>query len=379
MSTRTRHFRLFALAAAATLVTLVGLTLLPHDPYIRWKAVRTEAFARLGWVYERIHFDDTPIDVAFIGTSHTMNGIDAAAIGDDLRKAGLATAAGRCVQTANLAVPAYGRNMHWLVTRELLRSRQVGTIVIEVLENESRKPHPIFYTVADVRDVLDAPMLINIDYALDVMRMPWRQLGLFFKTLWPNAFGLPNGFDPARYDGSNVDNTRQAQVDGTALTPFRDRQLPAGELDKIAAQRAGQKNLNILGKRFERFEYAIPDTYLGKMLALAKEKGIRVVFLYLPGYGLPPQPFDTFRYDGKGPMLSVNDLLRRKDFWFDNDHLNAAGAQAVTARVASELAPVLAADGHFRTLQGSAPQACQGYPERPIDRPFVPSHTAAAG
>ena len=71
--------KLVALGLFATVVTLVGMVLLPHAPYIRWQAVKTEAFARLGWMYERVHYDATPLDVAFLGTSHTLNGVDAAA------------------------------------------------------------------------------------------------------------------------------------------------------------------------------------------------------------------------------------------------------------------------------------------------------------
>ena len=77
----TRKFAgLFALGVVAAVATIAVMLILPHDRYIRWQALHTEAYARLGWAYERIHDDPTPLDVAFIGTSHTLNGVDAAAV-----------------------------------------------------------------------------------------------------------------------------------------------------------------------------------------------------------------------------------------------------------------------------------------------------------
>ena len=61
----------------------------------------------------------------------------------------------------NFGFPSYGRNLHWLIARELLENREVRTLVLEVFENESRKAHPFFANVAEVSDVLQAPMLIN--------------------------------------------------------------------------------------------------------------------------------------------------------------------------------------------------------------------------
>ena len=44
-----------------------AMAALPHRTAVRWQSTQTEAYARLGWVYQRIHDDPTPIDIAFIG------------------------------------------------------------------------------------------------------------------------------------------------------------------------------------------------------------------------------------------------------------------------------------------------------------------------
>ena len=127
------RLRLPGVALLAILATWALMTAAPDRPYVRWQGPRTAANARLGWIYERIHYDPTPIDVAFVGTSHTLNGMDGGRVAEILARSGLREANGGCVTVANLAVPEYGRNLHWLIGKELLSTRPVKVLVIEVL------------------------------------------------------------------------------------------------------------------------------------------------------------------------------------------------------------------------------------------------------
>jgi hypothetical protein len=329
----------FALAAVTALVVLVAMVLLPHDRYIRWQDMRAEAYARLGWIYERIHFDPTPIDVAFIGTSRTMCGIDAAAVSEAITQAmsGSGSAA-RTVNVTNFAIPSYGRNLHWLIARELLENRKVGTLVLEIFENETRRSHPAFVYPAEVSDVLDAPMFVNFNYFHDLVRLPYRQLSLFIKNQWPQQFGLRSHFDPSHYDGSTVDNTRFVQVHGKLLSPIRDRRFDPVKLEEWRQSRAREKNLHMLGERFDWLEYRYVRYYVMQILDLAERKGVLVKFLYLPAYGQPDVPYDTALYGGRGEIMTVNDILAKQENWHDFDHLNLFGAAELSARVGSLLA-----------------------------------------
>jgi len=367
--------KLIGLGALATILTLVGMTLLPNTPYVRWQSVRTEAFARLGWMYERVHYDKTPLDVAFIGTSHSLNGIDAAVVAQGLAAAGLRDAQGRCPTATNLAIPAYGRNLHWVIAREALENRKIDLLVVEVFENETRKAHPVFAQVATAKDVVTAPALINVGYPMDVARLPFRQLMLSLKSAAPSAYGLKSRFDPADYDGSTVDNTRVVNVAGAELTPSRDITMPADELEKVAAGNNAAKDLNMLPKRLERFEYAVPNRYVREILDLAKAKGVRVVFLYLPGYGKPQRPYDVRLYDGHGDMIfPAADLIRDDSLWLDADHLNIEGAHRLSTRLPAMLAPELQAVG-WRAQAGAPTSSCtNGQPPRARLLPFRKVH-----
>jgi hypothetical protein len=335
---RSNMAKLFGIGFVFAVLTLAAMLALPHDPFVRWQAVRTEAYARLGWAYERIHYDRTPIDIAFIGTSHTMNGIDAQAVADEVAGKGIRSPGGRCLTATNFSIPSYGRNLHWSIARELLETRRPGTLVIEVLENETRKPHPLFSHIATERDIITAPKLININYLADLIRLPYRQLSLFVESVAPSQFGLKAGFDPARYDGSTVDNTHMVNVDGKALTPPLTRVMDPEKLDKEAAGLRAAKDLNMLPERLAAYEYAVPRAYVDKILALARQTGTRVYLLYLPGYGKPPRPFDMSFYPADIKMLSLNDLLAERAYWHDVHHVNAQGAAVVSRRIGDLLA-----------------------------------------
>lgn len=355
--------RLFALGLTAMLVTLAAMVAIPHDRYVRWQDERTEAYARLGWVYERIHYDPTPTDIALIGTSHTMNGLDGLAIAQRIAADGTRGEGGRCLTVTNLAIPAYGRNLHWAIAHELLGARRPRAIVLEVFENETRKAHPVFSHVADSGDLLTAPMLVNQNYVADLIRLPYRQLRLGIESLSPATFGLKPRFDPADYDGSTVDNTRLVNVGGRALTPPLTTVMDPAALEQAAAIDRANKNLNMLPKVLERYEYAVPRHYVSAILSEADKAGVPVYLLYLPGYGMPPRPVDMRLFQGR-PMLEVNDLLRRRDRWHDVAHLNAQGAAAVSTHVADLLAGALPG-----LAKGSG--ACDfGIPPRAVTVPF---------
>jgi hypothetical protein len=328
----------FVRASAAASIVLVGMLFLPHDRYIRWQDMRVEAYARLGWIYERIHFDQTPIDIAFIGTSRTMNGIDADAVSNVIARTLTNTGSNRIIHATNFGIPEYGRNLHWLIVRELLENRQVGMIVLEIFENETRKAHPLFIYPAEVSDVLEAPLLVNLNYLHDVVRLPYRQLSLLVKSLWPEQFGLKSHFDPIHYDGSTVDNTRVVQVHGTPLTPLRNQRIDPAKLEAWKRSRAEGKHLHMLGRQLDWLEYRYPRYYLNKILDLAQQKRVPVRFLYLPAYGQPDLPYDMTLYEGRGEIITVNDILTRQENWEDVDHLNFYGAAEVSARVGKLLA-----------------------------------------
>jgi hypothetical protein len=321
--------RFFAITFAAAITTLGLMLLIPHDRYIQAQDIRVQAFARLGWIYERIHFDPTPIDIAFIGTSHTMNGVNAGVVGAELSRL-----TGHEVNAVNLAVPQYGRNLHWLLIRDLLLNRKVKLLVLEVGENESRQPHPLFASLGSLADVFGAPLLINLNWLNDIARLPMRQVKLGVKSLFPEEFGLRGRFDPAAYDGHDVDNTDVVQVHGLAMTHVRSSHIDPHVLAQQAADFQAHKQLHMLGEALSDIEWHFPRYYLNKILTLAHEQGVQVKFLYLPVFGQPHLPYDMALYRDRGEVLLVgDDILDAPEYWLDLNHFNMYGAAKLSARL----------------------------------------------
>ena len=160
--------------AVSTLLSLTVTT--PHDRYHRYQRHDSGTTRKADWIYERLHFDKTPVDVALIGTSRMGAGLSAPLI-----EARYCETTGRRIHIANLSIPETGRNMHYALAKEALRAKAPSLIIVELNETEPRKPHDGFIFLADASDILTAPALINFNYFSDLLRLPGRQAQLFFE------------------------------------------------------------------------------------------------------------------------------------------------------------------------------------------------------
>src|SRR5579862_88989 len=121
MRTDMRKWRLigctaFVLVTAAALA--VAATFLPDNPYQRFQQLDGTIYGNDRWSYERIHFDPRPIDVAIVGDSKTLVGLNA---GEIERRLG---EHGKQVNVANMSLEGAGRNVQWVLVRELLKTKR---------------------------------------------------------------------------------------------------------------------------------------------------------------------------------------------------------------------------------------------------------------
>jgi hypothetical protein len=162
---------------------------LPHDRYIRYQQLADSDLFRSRWVYERIHYDKTPIDVAIIGSSRLETSVSAPILEKELSEK-----LGRSIHVANLAIPQEGRNLHFLVARELLESHPETRIILLSVVERADLSHPAFRYLADPIDLLRAPFLLNHYYFIDAAFLPYRQLSYFVQTYLPGWFGVSRAF-----------------------------------------------------------------------------------------------------------------------------------------------------------------------------------------
>ncbi|NWG46220.1 MAG: hypothetical protein HXY25_06690 [Alphaproteobacteria bacterium] len=325
--------------ALSMVATLVLMCLLPHSDYLRYiRADETQQYPKTRWIYERIHFDPTPIDVAFFGSSRTGGAIQTAIVEEALAREGIAAHA------VNFNLPQMGRNLHYALVKELLESRDVPVIVLEVTEIAERHLHPQFSTIADAGDILEAPVIGNLRYARDLVALPGRQLDLFLRSL-PQTVGLEPAprFEPGQYAGANLDRG-DVLIDAEGNRKSRDRTMPEAELR--AAARRFQAGIDdpLLPEALAEVEFGANRFYIRRIIALARAHGTRLVFLYLPSFGAPPEPAERSVWGGAGPVLTVHPLVQESHLWLDETHVNWTGSQIVSRALGPMLAPYVRPD-----------------------------------
>lgn len=340
---RTRRFLLspshfFWILLAAALAVLVGICVLPHDRYLRFQSLTDSAVVKAGWIYERIHFDSTPIDIVFIGTSHTVFGIDSEMVERACRDAG-----GKNCGSVNFGLQHLGRNVHWLLAREVMQARKPRLLVVEVQETEFRALHPAFAPLADASDVVWAPLVINTSFLPDLVRLPLRQISIFAQSRAPSLFGVHREFIPALYRGSHWNDTfvEMGSLEHPVAHPRpRTDVISVAELERERAHSESADDARLrLPALLRPLEYRANFLYLEKVLNLAREKNIEVRFLYMPAFDGARTPVWASFYDRFAPTWSIpREIVDRHELWLDVAHLNYAGATALSAWLGAQLA-----------------------------------------
>jgi hypothetical protein len=317
--------------AFVAMILLVGTCFLPHERYIRFQQLEG-AYAKAKWIYERIHFDETPIDIVFIGSSHTYGGIDSELLEDSLNRI-----KGRKLHVVNFAIPEMGRNMDYLLAREVLNNRRIKLLVLEVTDEEKRKPHDKFYLLADTKDILFAPVLINLNYFNDLMRLPGRQLKLFIKSLIPWFFSRKNKSIKDDKFKSTFDIPKKVKAKSGQDGYTRDITHTLAYMEEIIQRRKTKARPNVLGPDLAWLEYRYPRLYVDDIVSLAKEHEAVVRFLYLPYYSCKAKPLDLDRYKRMGKFWDPVKLRMDHTNFLDHAHLNWKGSRLLTHWILRQL------------------------------------------
>jgi hypothetical protein len=336
--TRLTPLRFFLIALVAVMFALLVASGLPHDRYAQFRSITDTAVVKTGWIYERIHFDPLPIDVVFIGTSHAVFGIDSEEVERTCRDAG-----GRTCASVNFALQNLGRNLHWLLAREVMKTRKPRLLVVEVQETEFRTLHPAFAYLADASDLISAPLVINTSFFPDLARLPLRQITLFIQSQVPSLFGGRTEFVPAFYRGPHWNDTLSeiGSLEHPIANPRpRTRVISVKELEIERSRVESDVDTNLhLPARLRPLEYRANLLYLGKMLNLARENGVEVRFLYIPTYHGPETPAFSDFYKKFAPIWFMpREIIDHHELWNDVGHLNHAGATALSEWLGAKIA-----------------------------------------
>ena len=306
------HHRYILFMLVGALATVIFLFALPKDRLIAFANMRQD-YIKGHWYYDRLFRDPRPIDVAFIGTSHTNGDIK-----DGLVERLLRERYGRKLHVANLGLPEHGRNLHHMVARDLFETKSPRLLVLEVKAYESRKSHHLYGRLARVDDIIRPAAAINPSVFRDVLSgLRWQLEQFVLPESLPKYSSLPD------YGFHNNDK-------GVRLT--------AAEMEKQVEKRKKVAVESYLGDRWDAIEFMFPRHYVSKIVEMARSRDTRIAFIYLPYFGAPPTPRDYERYLQVGDVwLPPPRIMDDPGYWKDFGHLNTWGAVELAPWVASQV------------------------------------------
>jgi hypothetical protein len=332
---RRQAWRLLVLLGVALTLWCVVSLLLPHDRYIRYQQLTDSDLFRTRWVYERIHYDKTPIDVAIVGSSRVEAAISAPILEKELTEK-----LGRPIYVANLAIPEEGRNLHYLIARDLVENHPETRIILVSVVEQADLSHPAFRYLADVSDLLQAPLLINHFYFVDAAFVPYRQMSYFVQTHFPRWFGVSRSFRQD-YFGTGMDTTHSFYLPSGKLVD-RDATAPSGKLTAGSMQMIRSDGGTWHPPtHWQALNNPLETEYTKRLEAAAQTHCVEVIFIRLPFYNSPPNMYDESFYRSLAPLLDAQELSKDPHSYSDSGHFNRYGIDLVSHWLWRSIGPYL--------------------------------------
>ncbi|MEO6092981.1 MAG: hypothetical protein ABIT04_03170 [Novosphingobium sp.] len=318
----------------AALLCAVLVSLLPVNDYQRWQMLDGTIHHNARWIYERVHYDPTPIDVALIGPSRVGSGVSAPRLSQELAARGLPS------NVVNFSLPEQGRNINAVIVEQMLADKRPKLLVIGVSEKPGRFGHSAYKYIAPAGDMVNPGYPLNLNYLPDLFYLPYRQLVLLAAEVMPGTIGMPKRFDAAAYRGSAIETTGDVPLPGGAI---KNGTQPASmaELERGVKKLRGGVNRTLLPPALADWEFGDERLNIRRIVGMARARGVPVAFLALPYFTGPATLQEQRLYQGFGPVWNAAFLSPHAELFADYGHLTANGARLLTdwlaPRVAGEL------------------------------------------
>lgn len=326
--------RFFGITMAVFFIAYVAAVALPHAAYIRYQAFNDTIFQRLAWVYERLTYDATPIDVLVVGSSRSARGVNVelvegalAGLGDDL-------------VLANISEPASGLDIRLTKIRHALETHpEIKLIVLGVVEALPRDGHQAFRDLATPGEIATAPWAINRNLPEILAYLPYRQMELSLATLVPDAFGYQSEFDPERYLGRSPDHRLFGTPDWTAQTERLVTETPEHTVALTADSKVRRWQITppILPDALQWAEFGVSRHYVREIAELAEANGTKLAFLFLPFFGGYDAPMDADWISQYGPIWNADFLKVDSENYADTAHASQTGVERVAPWIADKI------------------------------------------
>lgn len=291
------------------MVGILVLILFPLNKKRAYTYLKDDCDGRGAWIYSRLYESETPVDIAFIGSSQTMNGINDSLIEN--------TSIDQHV--CNLGYCRYGRNLQYVLLKHILEAKQPKYVFIEVGEDEQSFGHPIFPYLANGNELFCSPTWKNKTYLDDIYKSAMARITQAQQDLWDEKYEYKY---PTK--GNHGLYSHPAEADTSLLSTIK-KERQSKPLDQHGDER----------------EYAMlfPRAYLQIMSEEAIKYNTKLIFLYIPVYGSPhkiPNEYNTYKKYGE-VWIAPDSIYANPSYWHDQGHFNKKGADSFSAWIAGEI------------------------------------------
>ncbi|MBN2174768.1 MAG: hypothetical protein JW731_11600 [Bacteroidales bacterium] len=292
---------------------IIVLFILPYNRYFAYHLLKDDCYNHASWTHDRIFINPVPVDVAFFGSSRTIH-----AIWEDKIEEKLNRNLQDSIHLLNLGYCRLGRNLQLVLLKDLLKTKSPGMIIMEVRARENRYSHPVFPHLAETNEVLKPVVFYNRDIFSDFYLALISRLE-YIRSLF---FG-------------SIDNTQQPDLDtfgyGASSDTANFQLLNDSKINKM------NKYKNI--SNTDNFHNRYPHKYLERIHHIAEGRNIKMVFLFVPSYGLPiTQPINIELYQEMGEVwIPPHEIFSNPNNWMDTEHLNDNGAKEMSYFIAERL------------------------------------------
>lgn len=306
-----KHTLLFILPV---LIGWIILFIIPTDHKRAYHYLTDDCDGRAAWMYQRIYESKLPIDIAFLGSSHTINGVNDTLINNEL-----ANYSASKKKTCNLGYCRLGRDLTYVFMKALIRQKGTKTFIIEVYTDENGISHPVFSFLADSREIIDPRVLLNKNYFPNLYKSSVSKLMYIRQNIFEEPY--VNKYKSPEQMGFNSNNF---EADTNELRIKKERRYK---------KKFKQSNL------LRDIDLQFPHAWLKAMSELAKSNDAEIVFLYIPSYGSPEkQPIEMETYTQYGQVwIAPDSIFTNKKNWYDHEHLNINGANSFSTWIAKKL------------------------------------------
>jgi hypothetical protein len=248
------------------------------------------------------------LDVAFFGSSRTMNGVDAGLIESELEKAA------QRVEVRNLGVNWFGHGIHASMLEACLEKHDLALAVVEIPLLYRFKPHPHLLFHASPGVVEDVVIKNIYTWPTFLTQGPRRVLQSFIPTeYWSSA----DHSRMAHHGMLEIEQSRQEEERSLEEANFR--------LQKLNTDLTIDSNWKA---SIQRARYKLHLDGIINFCKQSKNQEVKAIGLVLPKCGFSGMNVHLKQEYAKHLELWIppDELLQRPELWRDFGHLNSKGA-----------------------------------------------------